>query len=89
MDMKFLRWIQENFGNRREIFLRKLDDAAIDVAEIHLLHTLVAADFARDTTVSPANDEHTLRMGMHHERDMRDHFMVCPLILDGSLENTV
>ena len=89
MDMKLLRRIQEDFGDRREIFLRKLDDAAIDVAEIHLFYTLVAADFACDAAVSAANDEYTLRMRMHHERDMRDHFMVRPLILDGSLENTV
>ena len=49
----------------------------------------MAAHFARHAAVAAADNEHALRPRMQHERHMRDHFMIRPLILHRRLENAV
>ena len=48
----------------------------IDVAQHDLLDRLVLEDFAYDTAIAAANDEHLLGIWVARQRDMRDHLLV-------------
>ena len=89
MDMQLRRRIEEDFRDLREIFFGEVDDAPVNIAEVHLSDAFVAAHFSRHAAVAAADDEDALRMGMEHERHVADHFMIGPFVLFRRLEYAV
>lgn len=61
----------------------------IDVTEDSLFNALMLDDLAQDATVTTANYEHFLGIGVRIHGQVRDHLLVCKLITLGALDDVV
>jgi hypothetical protein len=72
---------QEGLGN--------LDDLLVNLAHGHLLHALVTAHLAKNTTIARTNNKDVLRVGMREHRQLRNHLLVAELVPLCELNGTI
>lgn len=76
-------------GHAGEVLLAETNDGLVDVAEDGLLDRLVLDDLTEDTTVTTANDEDLLGVGVGHHGEVGDHLLVGELVALSGLDNVV
>jgi len=64
-----------------EVLLGETDDSLVDVAEGGLLDTVVLDDLTEDTTVTTADDQDLLGVGVGVHSQVGDHLLVSALLL--------
>lgn len=72
-----------------EVLLGETDDSLVNVAEDGLLDTVVLDNLSEDTTVTTADDENLLGVGVGVEGEVGDHLLVGELIALGGLDDVV
>ena len=72
-----------------QILLGDTDDGLVNVTQSSLFDGLVLDDLAQDTTVTTADDEHLLGVGMRVHGKVGDHLLVGELITLGALDDVV
>ena len=72
-----------------QVLLAEADDGLVDVAEHGLLDALVLDDLAEHATVTTADDEHLLGVGVGHHAQVGDHLLVGELVALGALDDVV
>lgn len=75
-DMNLDARIIISLGKRREILLGCFDNIGIELTDHNLFHSRVLGNFAKDATVSAANNKYLLGIGMRIQRDMGNHFLI-------------
>jgi hypothetical protein len=68
--------VVEANGHAGEVLLGQTDDGLVDVAENGLLDAVVLDDLTEDTTVTTANDENVLGVGVGVHGKVGDHLLV-------------
>lgn len=68
--------VVEANGHAGQVLLGETDDSLINVAENGLFNAFVLDNFAEDTTVTTANNEDVLRVGMRVHGKVSDHLLV-------------
>lgn len=76
-------------GHAGEVLLGEADDSLVDVAQDGLLDRLVLDDLTQDTTVTAADDEHLLGVGVRIHGQVGDHLLVGKLVALGALDDIV
>ena len=72
-----------------QVLLAEADDGLVNVAEHGLLDALVLDDLAEHATVTTADDEHLLGVGVGHHAQVGDHLLVGELVALGALDDVV
>lgn len=68
--------VVEANGHAGEILLGQTNDGLVDVAENGLLNALVLDNLTENTTITTANNENVLRVGVGVHGKVGDHFLV-------------
>jgi hypothetical protein len=76
-------------AHARQVLLAEADDGLVDVAEDGLLDAVVLDDLAEHTTVTTANDEDLLGVGVGEHSQVGDHLLVGELVALGALDDVV
>jgi hypothetical protein len=72
-------WVLEADRHAGEVLLGETDDSLVDVAEGGLLDTVVLDNLTEHTTVTTANDQNLLRVGVGVHGKVGDHLLVAVL----------
>lgn len=81
--------VLETNGEVLEVLLGDTGDGLVNVTKHGGLNALVLDDLTEDTTVTTANDENLLGVGVRVEGKVGDHLLVGELVALGDLDGTV
>lgn len=81
--------VLEANGHAGEVLLGDTDDSLVDVAQGSLLDGSVLDDLTEDTTVTTADDENLLGVGVGVHGEVSDHLLVGELVALGALDDIV
>ncbi len=81
--------VGETLGHVGKVLLGDTGDSLVNVTEDGLLDGVVLDNLTENTTVTTADNENTLRVGVGSERNVGNHLLVGEFVTLGSLDDTV